>query len=81
MRPRGEREEGEVRPAGGTDQGEDFVDPGQEGVPSFEGKRRPGTVADQSFEPLSVGGLDADAAVQAEPARIQSSGRTSTSPV
>ncbi len=35
-------------------------------VEPFEGKGRPGTIPDQPFEPLPVGGLDADAAVQAK---------------
>jgi hypothetical protein len=36
----------------------------------FECKGGPGTVADQPFQSLPVGGLDADAGIQAEPAPV-----------
>lgn len=35
-----------------------------------EGERRPGTVANEALEAGSVGGLDADAGVEAEPTNV-----------
>jgi hypothetical protein len=39
-------------------------------VEPFESEGRPGTIANEPLEPLSVGGLDTDAGVQAEPRRL-----------
>jgi hypothetical protein len=49
---------------------EDLVGTAVHQMEAFEGKGRPRTVADQSFEPLTVGGLDMNASIQTEPSAV-----------
>ena len=61
---------GAARGVGPWEEVEDLVGAVANQVESVEGKGGPGTIADQSFEAGPVGGLDADAGVQAEPRRL-----------
>lgn len=64
-------------PEGGTARGiglrkqiEDLVGATVDKVESIESERRPGAIPDEPFEASSVGGLDADAGVEAKPAAV-----------
>ena len=49
---------------------EDLVGAAVDEVKPFEGEGRPGAIADEPLEACAVGGLDADAGVQAEPTPV-----------
>ena len=49
---------------------EDLIGAATDEVEPFEGKGRPGTIADQPFQSVPVGGLDADAPIEAKPATV-----------
>lgn len=49
---------------------EDLVGAAGDEVEPFEGKRRPGTIADQPFQAGPVGSFDTDAGVEAEPTTV-----------
>ena len=48
---------------------EDLVRAAADKVEPVEGKGGPGTIPDQALEAVPVGGLDADAGIEAEPRR------------
>jgi hypothetical protein len=65
-----ETQGGAARGVGPREEVEDLVGTVADQVESVEGKRGPGTIADQSLEAGPVGGLDADAGVETEPAAM-----------
>jgi len=59
--------------AGGVGLGEEIenlVGAATDEVETVEGKRWPGAIPNQPFQPLPVGGLDADAGIEAEPTSV-----------
>jgi hypothetical protein len=65
-----ETEGGAAGEVGPWEQVEDLVGAAADQVEAVEGKRRPGTVANEALQSGPVGGLDADARIQTEPAAV-----------
>jgi hypothetical protein len=65
-----ETEGGAAGEVGPWEQVEDLVGAAADQVEAVEGKRRPGTVANEALQSGPVGGLDADACIQTEPAAV-----------
>jgi hypothetical protein len=66
----GETERGAAGGIGLGEDVEDLVGAVAEQVEPFEGEGRPSTIPDEPLKAVAVGGLDADAGVQAEPATV-----------
>jgi hypothetical protein len=66
----GETEGGAARGVGLGQEVEDLVGAADDEVEPFERKRRPGAIPDEALQSSPVGGLDADAGVQAKPATV-----------
>ncbi len=66
----GQAERGAAGGIGGGKDVEQLVGASTHEVEPFQGERGPGTIPDQTFEARAVGGLEADAPVQAEPAAV-----------
>lgn len=65
-----EAERGAAGRVGPREEVEDLVGAAADEVEAVERERRPCTVSDEAFQSGAVGGLDADAGVEAEPAAV-----------
>jgi hypothetical protein len=66
----GEAERGAARGIRRGEDVEDLVGTVADEMEAIEGKRWPGAIPDEPLEPVTVGGLDTDAGVEAEPAAV-----------
>ena len=64
-----EPEGGTAGEVGPREEVEDLVGAAADEVESVQGEGTPGTIPDEAFEAGAVGGLDADAGIEAEPRR------------
>ena len=66
----GEAESGAARGVGLREQVENLVGAAADQVEPFESEGRPGAIPDQPLQSLTVGSLDANTGVEAEPATV-----------